>query len=613
MKTTRSAAALLAPIIALGASRPLAGQQVVTLETPSPLLEIRVMVKAGSTADHAGKEGLAALTARGLLQGGFGSAADPVTKEELAEMTRPWGSRAQPRVFPEKETTTFVMTVPLQVLDRYLSAILRPLFTQPLFAEKEIARLREEALTEVGSTLRYENIEVLGLEALEAYVFDATSYAHPVSGTVQGLRSITRDDVRAFYARFYRPENMIVGLSTGAPDVIGKVKAALASAGRLEGPLPALAFRQPGPPPPVVGREALVVAMPGAGATGLHAGYPIAITREHPDFWPLYVANVYFGTHRDSHGLLYQQIRNLRGYNYGAYSYIEHFSARPSFLFPPFHTPRRYQYFSIWIRPVSAEYAPHLLKALTWELENLVRNGVPPQDVALSKNKARTLYLNLAENTTRLLAARMDDAFYGMSPGYLDAYLERIDAIAPEQVNAALRKHLQYRDLKYVVVTDPEKADALAAALRTDAPQWGKTPQDYQIEVERGAAGELYRVPADKLEILRRDAVWAHYPLALDPARVHVLPVEALFETGDVPQAGATARPGAGHDAAITRRRRLPLRRTPAGPPRGFTSSKAGGSFGPGPRGARRDPAHPAPANGRRCHNRRARDVLQGL
>lgn len=401
MKTMRFAAALLAPTIALGAGRPLAGQHIVTLDSPSPLLEIRILVKAGSTADPAGREGLAALTARGLLQGGFGSAANPVTKEKLAEMTRPWASRAQPSVVPEKKTTTFGMSVPLEV------------------------------------------------------------------------------------------------------------------------------------------------AMPGADAAGLHAGHPIAITREHPDFWPLYVANVYFGTHRDSHGLLYQQIRNLRGYNYGAYSYIEHFSARPGFLFPPFNTPRRHQYFSIWIRPVSAEHTPHLLKALTWELENLVRNGVPPQDVALSKNKARTLYLNLAENTSRLLAARMDDAFYGMSPGYLDAYLERIDAVTPAQVNAALRKHLRYRDLKYMVVTDREKADALAAAIQTDAPQWGKAPQDYQIEVERSAAGELYRVPADKLEILRRDAVWAHHPLALDPARVHVLPVEALFETGAVPRAGAMERPGA--------------------------------------------------------------------
>lgn len=34
--------------------------------------------------------------------------------------------------------------------------------------------------------------------------------------------------------------------------------------------------------------------------------------------WPLYVANVYLGTHRDSFGQLYQKIREERGYNYAA-------------------------------------------------------------------------------------------------------------------------------------------------------------------------------------------------------------------------------------------------------------------------------------------------------
>ena len=524
----------LLALLALALPGAVAAQQVVTLDSPSPLVEIRVMVKAGSTADPAGHEGLAAITARALLQGGFGDPRDPVTKEELAEITRPWGSGAQPGVLLDKETSTIVATVPVDVLDRYLSTVLRPLLTQPLFDSTEVRRLADEAATQVGSSLRYENVEFLGLEALDEYVLEGTSYAHPVSGTVQGLKRITPADVRAFYARFYKPENVILGISSARPDVVQKVRAALQGMGAAAGAQAKLAFRQPTPPAPVDGRQALVISTPGAGATGVHAGFPIGITRKDSDFWPLYIANVHFGTHRDSHGLLYELIRQQRGYNYGNYSYIEHFAGRPNSLFPPFNTPRRQQYFSMWVRPVGADYAPHLTKAITFELEHLIRTGLTQSEFDLSRNKARTLYLNLAENESRLLAARMDDAYYGMAPGYLEGYLQRLDAVTLDQVNAALKRHLQSDDVKYVVVADEKEAAGVAAKLRAGGLAWGKKPEEYQLEVDRTGTLAVYHIPENRLDLLRRDAVWAYYPLELSSVRM--VPASSMFERGGIPR-----------------------------------------------------------------------------
>jgi zinc protease len=529
---------ILAPVAAAFLAGPFAvraasAQQMVTLDSPSPLIEVRVMLRTGSAYDPPGKEGLAALTANALLEAGFGDPAAPVTKEGLARITRPWGSRARPRVFVDKEATTFRFVVPRDELDEYIQRIMRPMFTRPLFLEDEVERLKEEAITELSGSLRYENIEMLGLEAVDNYVFEGTSYGHTVTGSVQGLRAIERDDLRSFYVTYYRPDRMIVGISSSDPDVVSAIKAALDGAGRLEGRVPELAEAKLEPPPEIQGRELVVVAMPDAGATAIHAAFPISVRRTDPDFWPLYVANVYFGTHRDSHSYLYKEIRQKRGYNYGDYSYIEHFAYRPFNLFPPFNTPRRYQYFLIWIRPVATKYAHHILKAASWELENLIRRGVSEQDVARSKNKARVLYLNLAENTSRLLAAKMDDAFHGMEPGYLEGYLERIDAVTPEQVNEAVRKYLQAENVKFLIVTEADKADALAEDIRLDRNAKGKTLADYRIDTIEENGVTYYKIPESKLEILRRDAVWEHHFLRLDPDRIRVVPVEALFETGD--------------------------------------------------------------------------------
>lgn len=531
-RTTIPALLGVAAASILTVTQPVHAQQVVTLDVPSPLIEVRLMVRAGSAHDPAGKEGLAAITAQALLEAGFGDPQSPVTKEQLARITRPWGSGARPDVFVEKETTTFRFTVPRDVLDEYIENIMRPMLTRPVFLADEITRLKNEAVTQLSGSLRYENIEMLGLEAVDNYVFAGTPHGHAVAGSVQGVGAIKDDDARSFYATYYRPNNLILGVSTSDTQVVDAIKGALTGIGQLPR-VNRLKPAQLAPPRPVRGREATIVAMPDAGASGIHAAFPISISRTDADFWPLYVANVYFGTHRDSHSHLYKQIRQARGYNYGDYSYIEHFAYRPFNLFPPFNAPRSYQYFLIWIRPVGTEYAHHITKAASWELENLLRNGISDEDVELSKNKAKVLYLNLAENSSRLLAAAVDDAFYRMEPGYLEGYLDRIDAVTPEQVNRAVRRYLQADNIKFLIVTEADKAEALAEDIRLDRNAKGKTAADYRIDIVEEAGVTLLKVPEDKLGILRLDAVWENYDLQLEPERVRVVPVEALFESGE--------------------------------------------------------------------------------
>ncbi|MGH9813664.1 MAG: insulinase family protein, partial [Candidatus Acidiferrales bacterium] len=109
------------PLAAQRAPAAAEGPKVVTLGSPAPLVEIRVMVKAGSSADPEGLEGLAYLSGRMLIEGGFGDAKRPITKDRLAEITRPWGGDAYPSVRVAKETTTFTMTAPKEVLATYVA------------------------------------------------------------------------------------------------------------------------------------------------------------------------------------------------------------------------------------------------------------------------------------------------------------------------------------------------------------------------------------------------------------------------------------------------------------------------------------------------------------
>jgi zinc protease len=499
--------------------------RVVTLDSRAPLVTIRVLFTHGSTSDPAGKEGLAALTSDAVTDGGYRNGNATITKEQLAEMTNPWGSGARPTVFSTPDATTFFFTAPRDVIAQYVRDVLRPMLTQPVFADAEISRLKNEAASQITS-LRSEDLEGLGLTIIDHAVNAGSGYAHPVIGTEKSIPALTRDDVVRFYRDFYRPENAIVGVSSTDPAVVDPIRAAVREVNRdATTASPATPSAKPAA---FTGRHAVVVEEPNAPAASAHLGFPLSVTRNDPDYWPLYVANVYLGTHRDGFGQLYQKIREERGYNYGDYSYIEHWNGRSSSLFQVFNQPRRQQYFSIWIRPVKHEHAVHLLKATTYELEQMIRNGLTPTQVDNAKKKARVLYLNLAETVPRLVGARVDDAFYGTTSGFLDAYLQQIDRVTPEQVNAAIRRHLSTANLKYVVVTSTPHVQTTAAQFRSVAPVFGKSWQDYEFTQAKLADGTpVWQVPEAKMPTVQLDAAWASYPL--DLRTVEVKHVKDMF------------------------------------------------------------------------------------
>ena len=87
-------------------------------------------------------------------------------------------------------------------------------------------------------------------------------------------------------------------------------------------------------PPALDGREVLLVSKPGADAS-ISFGFPIDLSRGERDFYPLWVANSWLGEHRNQSSHLFKVIREIRGLNYGDYSYIEAFPEGGSRSMPP--------------------------------------------------------------------------------------------------------------------------------------------------------------------------------------------------------------------------------------------------------------------------------------
>ena len=509
----RLPAALLLALV-IGAA-PLSGhdahqagdQGVIALrEEGSPFVAFNIWIKSGSAADPKGKEGLASLTAA-LLSGG---ATKQDTLEGILEKLYPMASGYGASA--DKEMTNFTGRVHRDNLDAFY-ALFRNALLSPAFAEADFNRIKAQRLNFLERGRRYSRDEELSKELLFWMAYEGTPYQHPSDGYVESVRSIALDDVRGFYRDHYVRNNIVVGIGggypQGFPERIRKDLDALP-----EKPVAAPAVPAPKAP---AGMKVLLVDKE-TDASPVSFGFPIAVLRDDPDFVPLLVANSYFGEHRNSVGRLYQAIRETRGMNYGNYSYIEAFPAGYATQQPRVNVARRSQLFEVWVRPIS-QTAPGNLhertlfatRAAIFELDKLVQNGMSPQAVDGSKEFLRNYVGTWGATIGRRLAYAIDDAFYGIgAPGFLPSLKSAIDKVTPEQVNAAIKKHLQDDNMYVVIIT------ADASGLKQKLLSGQATPITY--------AGER------SADLLAEDKTIGARPIKVQAADITILPIDKVFQ-----------------------------------------------------------------------------------
>ena len=499
---TSTAAGASAAAPAPRESRGGAGQDgessVLALSAPgSPLVTLRIGFRTGSVDDPAGRNGLNALTALTMGRGGTGA----MSFEAITEALYPWSASIRAQF--DKEMTVLVGEVHRDHLDPFF-AIVRELVVAPRFDPADFARNRDFLTNSLVSSLRGGNDEELGKETLNALLYAGHPYEAPVMGTEDGLAAITIDDVRAFHRAHYTRDRALVGIAGGYPDgfaerVERELLDRLPEGGAERASLPA--------PRPLDGIELLLVDKD-AIATAISIGFPIEVTRGDDDFYALMVANSYFGEHRTFNGLLMNKMRGQRGLNYGDYSYIESFIQDGGSRLPVPNIPRRQQFFSIWIRPVPHHNAHFALRQAIRELHVLVDDGMTPEAFEATREFLLNYSRLYVQTTSRRLGYLMDSAVYG--GGYfIDEIERRLEALTVEDVNAAIRRHLQYDDLAVGIVT--RDAAAFRDRLLANEP----SPPTYNTEVPEAIRAE--------------DALIQAFELAINPGRVRVAPVGDMF------------------------------------------------------------------------------------
>ena len=399
-----------------------------------PLVQVNLVLLAGSADDPAGKYGIANMSSAMLDEGAGARSAI-----EIADTID--GLGATLAVASGVDSSGVRLNVPVGKLTAALP-VMADVALRPAFPAADLERVREERLTSLLQT-RDEAASLAALAFSRAVFGPTHRYGTGTMGTPATVKAFTRDDLVAFHKGHFVPGKatlLVIGDVT--PDsVLPLLQQHFGSWTGKGAPRASLPV-----PPQVAKRRVVIVDKPGAPQSQIRMGW-VGVPRSTPDYVALEVMNTMLGGAFSSR--LNANLREEHGYTYGAYS--------------AFDMRRVAGYFSAQAG-VQTDKTAEAVKEFFNEFARLTT--FEPDELARVKNNIALGYPAEFETSTQLSRKLEDVLVHKLGHDYFDRYVGRVQAVTGEQVQKAALRHLDASRFVVVIVGDRAKIEAGIAALK---------------------------------------------------------------------------------------------------------------------------------------------------
>lgn len=480
---------------------------VIQRDSRLPITVIDVTFRVGSANDPQGQGGIAFLLGRLLREGGVNAyhGMPARSREQIEEYLYPLAADIDVTVGRE-QTSLRVLTSASQSL--HLFALIEQMILAPEFQDVELSRLKSETLDEVSQRAPREDEEELGKHALEWRMFGANHpYGHLVVGSVNGIKSLSKEKLIDFYSKNFTRDRVVVGVAgVVSPELEKRARTAFENL-----PLSSGEIKKVPTVAPQKKLRMMIVKGP-FQAVGVHLGQPIAVTKKDPQFSAMYLASQGFGKHRTFVGRLMNVVRELRGLNYGTYSYIEEFPHGGHFLMEQNHVARTQQAFSVWARPTTLANSCFLLRQVLRESQNFAKDGLTRVEFEATQKHLVGAIPLLATSLERRLGYAIDASFYGLKTSDPVSLLQsQVRKLTRASVNNVIHSVISPNSFDIVVVTpdtDRMRKEIFESECSVHYPEGIVKPETIQAE----------------------DRVISRYPLQIDDANIKVVDSQDLVQ-----------------------------------------------------------------------------------
>lgn len=401
-----------------------------------PIISFNYIIRAGSIADLAGKEGVASLTAGLLRKGTKTRSADQIS----AELDFIGGLLGAGSTYDYTNgTAEFIKKDINKGLELLADVLLNPTFPQD-----EVSKMLKQRIDGIKSA-KDQAQGVIGTY-YNAYLYGSHPYGRPTGGDEKSLAAITRDDVQKFYQAYYSPSSTIMAvvgdfdsaeMERMITDKFGAWTAKAAPAIQLADPQP------------VAGKRLLLIDKPDSTQTFYQIGN-IGINRTNPDRVYIEVVNTLFGGRFTS--MLNSELRINSGLTYGARSRFEERKVRGPFVI------------STFTRNEATEKAIDMTLDV---LKRLHEKGITEEELKSAKNYIKGQFPPDIETTDQLAGLIAGLEFYGLDENEINSYYAKIDSMTLADARRVIKQHFPLDNLVFVLIGKADQIGALAKKYAT--------------------------------------------------------------------------------------------------------------------------------------------------
>ena len=392
-----------------------------------PLIEANLLIRSGWAADPTGKPGTASLTAE-LIDEGTKTRTALQIADEIDRLGISLGAGSG----------YDASNISLSSLSRNFDgglALMADIVMNPSFPADELARKRQEYLGRITQEMVQPG--ALAQRAFNKVLYcEGHPYAMPPSGagTTNSVKAISQTDLVSFYKGNYVPNNAAV--IVGGDITLAQAQAKLETAFKnwKRGTVTAPVVAEPKAPEKTT---IYLVDKPGAAQSMVVIGH-LGFSPTSPDRLTCAVMNDAFGG--GASGRLYKNLREAKGYTYGAYS---NFGWRK-------HTGPFVESGSVQTK-VTKESVAEFVKELK---ELTTTRPLTVEELTQAKTSLIQQFPQAFETMGDMVGGLYGLVSQGLPMDYWQTYQSRIGAVDAAAIQAAAQKYLHPDALVIVVVGD---------------------------------------------------------------------------------------------------------------------------------------------------------------
>jgi predicted Zn-dependent peptidase len=411
------------------------GLQVVLLESHKvPTFNMQLVVLSGGLSDKPDYRGLSSFTAALLREG-----TSKRSSKDIAEQVDALGATLTANS-GLSSMTSVVNTGGLvenldQTLDLFADVIRNPTFPQP-----EVDKYKTRTLAQ----LQFQRSipQFLAAEQFQRAIYGTEHPASLIAPPAESLKKLTSKDLAEFHSTYYRPNNAIIAIvgDVTMKEILPKLEKAFGD--WEKGTVPATTI--PAAPAQTDSRIYLI-DRPGSVQTVIQLG-TLGIERTSPDYFAVLLADRVLGG--GPSGRLFMNLREDKGYTYGAYSNFGGSKFRGT-----------------WVSSseVRTDVTEGAMKEFMYELNRMRNEPVSAEEL---DNAKRAIIGNFAlslEQPQALLQNIITQKLYNLPADYWDTYPQKVSAINAADVQRAAKQYIDMGHLQVVAVGDAAKAREVLA------------------------------------------------------------------------------------------------------------------------------------------------------